>query len=168
MRRMYSENQIVKVLEDKDVKVKRIEQSEVNASYDFSNPNLGSRELSFSYNKAFIINNILYVLVNGALHNPTEESIASGNISFDIVLPDEVGDKIFCLDGEKLSDDFTSQKIICTFCVGSSTSLGYIDSLTTRSITKSSKNTLRVNVNLGSMVAGSYRYISGRTFLSLI
>ena len=36
MRRMYSENQLVNVLEDKDIKVKTLEQSEVNYGGSFN------------------------------------------------------------------------------------------------------------------------------------
>ena len=170
MRRMFSEKQIGEVaqeqLQDKDLKVKTIEQSQANKVFDMSLYVSGSLTHTPRYEKAFVINNILYMVLSYVMTNETEATIGSTTMGFDFVVDSEVGDKIICTNGEKVSADFTANALVCGFpafrgSILSSTNNG--------SIYKVAKNKLRIvmftNQNIN---AGDSLEFEGRSFISLL
>ena len=120
MRRMYSENQVVKVLEDKDVKVKTIAQSEANYSFSFELiPSSSDYFLTHGsqYCKIEIVNGELHIIGVACFDNTDSDN--NHNLTFSsqqITIPEYIADKIYNAIGEKLTQSPTgtdvAQKII--------------------------------------------------------
>lgn len=185
MRRMYSENQIKKIvsaapeaikeaLVNQDLKVKTIEQSEANFAAELNN--IASLPegvtLNMYYEGVKVINGILYVVVNCSLTNTTESSVSMPNnwlnITFDI---SKYASKIYRRDGQSIDnaksatneDNFIAplytKRDIYLFIPND---LGaYLDQWDT--------NKIRIAFAGGfNIAAGSTMLVSGRTFLTLI
>lgn len=149
------------------ITAKILEQTEANKIYLLSNPSLSGRTLTEIYNKAIVINNMLYIFANFKVTNETESDISSSSVSFDIEVDNEVGDKIYCLNGEKLSDDYTSNQPICPF-YSSNTSGNTFDTFSSRAISKVAKNVMRIYLLIPAMTPNAERLVSGRQFLCLL
>lgn len=105
MRRMYSENQLVNVLENKDVKVKTLSQSEANEAVVFDFTALGGLKIKNTYNRFEVINNVLYVIVNVEIYNDSGSSISLTNMCEKTVeLPVEIASKIYDCAGKHVGE----------------------------------------------------------------
>lgn len=106
---MYSENQIVKILENKEVKVKTIEQSEPNWSGNFDSVAPQGLNAGITYTSVYSrlekIGNVLYVVNCFKLKNNTAENLYPGNFNLTIENIDEsVSSKIIDLNGKPLNE----------------------------------------------------------------
>ena len=124
------------------------------------------RNLTFtgSYCKALVVNNVLYLIMSFVLSNETAETITAGTCSFDVEVDDETAEKIICVNGETLNDDYSSDANITsiTWSKGS----GY-DVIGSDLIKKVAKNKMRIHCYVASQNADASYPIEGRTFLLL-
>ena len=115
MRRMYSEEQLKKLvsespeavvaaLQNQDLKVKTLEQSDANAEFDisFSTDLQGCEESATAFKKCKVINGVLYFIVETKLTNNTGANVTFSNLAFIVNVSDEVGKKIFKDDGKSI------------------------------------------------------------------
>ena len=117
MRRMFSEKQIgevaVEQLVDKDLKVKSIEQSEANAEFTITLPEITG--LSFDSN-AFIkvkrINGILMIIIASRV-TTDGDYVSQSNIPLTFELPDNISKNIFRLDGTSCDKEPDGNSNIC-------------------------------------------------------
>ena len=163
MRRMYSEKQLVEttqeILREGNFSVEKPQKS-----FDVEEGSTGGRTMDVIYNKVVVSGGILYVILNYVAKNETESTIASGNISFDAEVDDETAEKIYCLDGEKLSDPYTSQKQITNIL---SSKGPYLSSVSSNAISKVAKNRIRIFQTVSSLNAGTEEQQTARQFLTL-
>ena len=134
-------------------------------TYDLTpSPTVGSRTFTNIYSKAIVSGGLLLLLANFRLANETEAIISAENISLILEVDDEIGDKIYCLNGEKLSDNYTSRQDIATMGV---TSGIYLNSYNVRPISKIGKNKLEIVIYVPQLAVNDDIPFSGRQFLSL-
>ena len=181
MRRMYSKKQLqeeaLQGLVNADVKVKTIEQSEPNWSISFE-PEMSTSAVAKGltitniYNRLQVINNILYIVMVNKVLNETGSAISYGSpdgVSGEITLPEEIADKIYDINGKKLSETGTGSVDISSNPNGIQTGVGYAPqrmSLTHNGVNKL-KITLEPSPSL-SITASNSVSTFGRTFLTLI
>ena len=170
MRRMYSINELTELIRKNllsgefDIIGNTISPKHPSKEYEITADILGDRTLNLIYNKAFVSAGLLFIILNFTLKNETESSISASNVSFVFEVDEEVGDKIYCLDGEKLSDDYTTTKQISAFtCVYGQ----YLNNLATNSISKVAKNKIKIFVPVQTLSAGASEQFTGRQYLSL-
>ena len=101
--------QVLSALENQDLKVKTIEQSEANFKLDdtkFSITAPTGIEVTKKYCAIEVINNIFYIILNYEFYNPTESSISIGNLSYITIndIPEDIGSKIFTSQGHNLTE----------------------------------------------------------------
>ena len=176
MRRMYSESElrkliqnspaeIIEALKNQDVVVKTIEQSVPNKEFDINFRQVPEGiTMTKRYCKALVINNLLLICISCTATNTTEASISYPSPQLEIEVDEEVGDKIICVNGEKLSDSYTSD-----FIIGAITAF-YGDNFTnnsSRKIDKVGKNKFRVFLAGTSVGAGATEQYFARQMLSL-
>lgn len=172
MRRMYSENQLVNVLEDKDIVAKTIKQKEPNWKVDSSVFDTVGSTLpeGVSYEKVYAtfeeINGVAYFVWNFKIKNETETSY-NFSLSKNIDLPEEIADKIYDFDGKKVSESNSSN--ICT----ANTFYGFATELynTKQTTIRNSLTENRIQIIFVSAVvvnANSTCNLSFRIFLTLI
>ena len=176
MRRMFSEKQIkrmvaeapqevLEALQNQDLKVKTVEQSEPYKSFDtsFIAPPTGI-EMTERYCKVIVVNNILYIIGSFTATNTTESSIAFPSPAFEFEVDDEVGSKIICVNGEKVSDTYTAEAQICSIIVSYDNNF---TSSASRKIVKTGKNKIKVYFAGGSIAAAGTEQYHGRQWISL-
>lgn len=168
MRRMFSKKQIEEMLpealEGKDLKVKTIEAEEPNKEFSISVNNIRGYTYTQRYCKSLVLSKILFIIMSFVLTNETEETITAGTTSYDLEVDDETAEHIICVDGEKLSDPYTSNKIISSMIFTRGDGL---DAMGSDAITKVAKNKIRINFYAPARNAGQSWQVVGRTFLSL-
>lgn len=123
MRRMYSENElrrligsasdeVLQALQNQDLKVKTIEQSEPNWELEVEailtdgirNSGL---VISSQYTKALIYNNVLYIVCACDISNPTGSNIditANQGVQFEMTIPESIGSKLYDWDNKDLTE----------------------------------------------------------------
>jgi len=104
MRRMYSENQIIKIVENVDLKPKSLEQLNYNwesGVLEINSEWLNGITASTPYCKVIVINKVLYVVLSAILSNSSESAISTANNKpiFLIDIPEEIAKKIYRKDG---------------------------------------------------------------------
>ena len=116
MRRMFSEKQIISLVKEavknEDLLVKSLDIKEPVAVFDVTPYALEGRTLTERYNKAILTSGLLLIVLNYVLKNETASAQAQANITFRVSVPEEVGDKIICFNGEKLSDPYVASQQI--------------------------------------------------------
>ena len=124
MRRMYSENQVLKLLENRDVKAKTFWQEEYN--WISATPTLNSQYLNglsvvASYMKAVQINRRIDIIISVLLQNGTESTITtvgSKSLITEITFPSELSKLIYRKDGSTCNNTKDSwDGILSTNCV---------------------------------------------------
>ena len=120
MRRMFSEKQLkelnLKTLQENDVVVKTIEQTqpnfEVNIAPVLTASALGKGlELETVYNKCAVYGNILYIVMVNKVKNPTESSVSvtyEDSVVANITIDEKYANKIYDTDGKKASESSTA------------------------------------------------------------
>ena len=133
MRKMFSEKQIQKIVNDKivdgvdsgiidgdlsvggDLIADTISQANANYSSEFEYS--GTHDTYFDitnvYNRFEVINNVLYIVFNIKLMNNTESShstTTSGKYSNQIDLPEEIATKIFDIDGHNIWNESSANR----------------------------------------------------------
>lgn len=118
MRRMFSEKQIkrliaenpaavLEALKGQDISAKTLEQSEPNVDIEMTEVAALPEGLVLTkyYEKAIIVNNILYITLNYNIANPTENSISLTNnwLTKKAVIPSKYASKIYRADGENIT-----------------------------------------------------------------
>ena len=112
--------EVLSVLEDADVKVKTIEQTEPNYSLDLDSQIDVSVPTGISsnieYYRGEIINGIFYFTMMIQLTNTTASSINLGNtfLIFLKQIDEALADKIYCVDGNSISISSTTDKGVST------------------------------------------------------
>ena len=115
MRRMYSEKQLIEValkgLEDKDVKVKTIQQSEYEYVKDFSlSPDSEYIEAQSAFTKILVKNKSMYICIVDKLINNDSASHSTTFTNVDIDdLPSKYQEVIFDVNGKKVSETPTGE-----------------------------------------------------------
>ena len=164
MRRMYSEEQIRRFISSSS---KEVNNAIVNNALviDKKAVSVGDRTLVDNYNKVIINAGIMLLITNFELKNETESDIAGTNCTITFDIPEEFSDKIFCLDGEKLSATYTSYKKILAYegQYGNNLQSGI-----RFDVFKSAKNQIKVQFTPGTMAANSSAYYDGRIFMAVI
>lgn len=117
------------------------------------------------YSKAFVTAGILYLVVCDKWKNETSSTIGQSNISITFVFDNDIGGKIYCYNGEKLSDNYTSQQRIAGITYG----YGQWLNQNARSVMiKTGKNQLQITLSIPSLTAGEETFVEGRTFIGLL
>lgn len=177
MRRMYSENQLVNVLENKDVVAKTLKQTQANYSLDLSSftPDNIPSGITYTlvYGRIEEINGILYIVWLFSLENTTESSITHANCGIDITLDEEIAEKIIDISGVSVAEN-TSTKDISAFH-GFKSDDSYPHNLNRYSYNcclsnRSTANKFRINLyfNGQTIGAGKKQYCEMRTFLTIL
>ena len=166
---------IVEGLEDKDVEVKTIHQSQPNYSLNFSFETGVSGvptgiTITNIYNKFIQYGNILYVVGNFLLENTTEASISITSLYKPLTLSADVASKIFDYGGKKVSEDQTDlTKSDVTLLTGY-TGINNVVSATQKivAIRHVGVNTIQFEIGYGtSIAAGGKNAFTFRGFLVL-
>ena len=173
MRKMYTEEEIgilinkvmnddiVDVLNDKDVQVKTIHQSQPNYSLNFSFETGVSGvptgiKITNIYNKFLQFGNILYVVGNFLLENETESSINISSLYKPLTLNSDIASKIYDYGGKKVSEsqsDLTKSDI--TMLTGY-TGINNVVSATQKivAIRHVGVNTIQFEIEYGTTITG--------------
>ena len=190
MRRMYSENQIkemienapeqvVKALENQDVKVKTIEQSEANWSIDLSEISMAGLDESLEYTPIYEriekIGNCLFIVATFKIKNPTESTIGIGNVSLSVNIDkEEIASKIIDFGGKALNETapaYEQRQISADVGFKGDNSYDYALNRTLFKIVMAhpSQNVLQLTFyDLGNIDASKEFNCSVRTFLTLL
>ena len=170
MRRMYSENQLVNVLENKDVVAKTLKQKQANwdISEDFgTSPTLAT---GLTYTKSYSafkeINGVIYVVLNYTIENTTESAINCNFIKY-LMLSDEIAERIIDFDGKSAKESNIANicSVLCMYGAGSELYNSKV--FTLRNYNEANEIQL-MNVNATSIPANSKMNFSLRFFLTLI
>ena len=168
MRRMYSKNELrnetLDLLSKESVRIKSLNLDEPYKSFDLTPVELSGRTLTVRYNKVIVSSGILFIIVNYVLKNETEETLPQANIVFSFDVPSEIGDKIICFNGEKVSDNFTSGQQIASFEVVYGQ---YLTNQANRGISKTAKNKIAITLLCPQQNAGVSEQFTGRQWLAL-
>ena len=171
-----SPQEVLEALQNQDLKVKTIEQSEANFELDISDVAIADLDAGLEYEPIYerflVFGNILYIVLCFKYNNTTETPItASSNASLKIELPTEIASKIYDLDGKNVHET-NAQDISADFMFRGDTS--YPDRLNRGSAVWTISNTNQSNklsINLlgttASIPASGHISYSFRTFLTL-
>lgn len=192
MRKMYTEEEVAKLVKEEvlnddvsisgnlevngDIKAKTLKQSEPSYSVNLTIGSGSGITVEQIYSKLLIVNNMLYIIVNCKLTNTTEESKTMYQIggTNQIAIDSDVADKIYDLLGQKVSSAIASDTIICA-TLGEAKDTALPGSISTNSLSVNlvnvqNANQLRVQLYSSNGVviaAGSSKYLTGRMFVSL-
>ena len=187
MRRMFSEKQIKKMIQEapaeileaiknQDVKVKTIEQSEANFTGEitsFVNTSGGTSNLI--YGRVQQINGELHIVFIGSIANETESAITFyGTNEVSVTLPEEIADKIYDMAGNKVTTSDTNIRISGSHAygardTGSDMSKYYSDVVFIVKHNGANKISLTFSrPNQISIPAGETAYFEGRVSLDLL
>lgn len=121
MRRMYSENQIknliaespekvLEALQNQDLKVKTLEQSEANWSLPIESfGKLGSLDPTIAFARIQKVNQELEIVVSVSYANETESTVSAYATDSSVIeLPSEIANKIYDCNGVKVSENTSS------------------------------------------------------------
>lgn len=172
MRRMFSENQIEKMILSQVQQ--GIENGDINledapvVEFPITTSGMGGRTFVASYCKAVVYHGILFVALNGYLKNETESSISGGTIYFECQLDEKTASKIYDFDNKKLTETNSSnpyQMIYSQFLA-----YGQYGNSSKIAIVSRDANLMKLKFALyvDSMSAGATNIISGRSFLLLV
>ena len=180
MRRMYSEKQLVNVLEDKDIVAKTLEQTQVNwgGSFDLVSAN-ANLSLTNVYNRCEVINGILYVIVNVVMKNSSGSTVSSVSLADAVItLPNKYASKIIDCLGKNVGESGASKWITSGLGVikevssGSQpTTYGMKLPLELCLLNSNTANVLSISIAGSSTLSipdGKDEYITGRVALTLI
>lgn len=168
----------VKSFEDKDLKVKTIEQSDYNWSIDlplFSDfETLGLTQTRI-FAKLVEINKVLYLVFEVNLANETESNITiNGSVyySSNIILPSEIADKIYDHAGKKVSENTLGEVTVTDVINGKYGFVGTNAYHYPLILQHQGANTVRLaltkfNTTPITINAGSSDALHGRTFVVL-
>lgn len=164
---MYSEQQLVKVIEEQDLKPKTLEQQEPNSSFDVSvAQNTSGLTFTPRYCKALVINNVLYIVMSYVLENETAASIGASNIQFEIQFDAKTGSNIICTNGKSLNDPDAETEQVCSFRIAYGTTFS---SQVNTYMFRSGLNKLAFWISSGAAIAaGASSQYEGRVFLALL
>lgn len=176
MRRMYSENQLVKVLEDKDIVAKTLKQTQTNYSLDISSLEVINLtegiEHEFIYGRLEEINNVLYIVWFGKFTNTTEENKTFTNCDIVVHLDSEIAKRIIDSDGKSVHELSTGRISADMAFKGDSVYPASLNRFTgVVSIqNKSSENDMYISPFIGgqTITAGQTQLFCFRTFLTLL
>lgn len=169
-------SEVVPYLEDKDVKVKTIEQSEPNWSLDFASavPSVlddTNNQYIPIYCRFEVLNNILYIVWNFKIKNLREYDAPLNWLRIRFILPEDIADKIYDIDGHKVSESGHANPITSDMLFYGSTS--YPASIGARNTTfnlthTSTANELEISCYIGEdLKSGVDTSFTARTFLTL-
>lgn len=175
MRRMYSENQIVKVLEDKDVKVKTIEQSEANWEQDLDLTNLYNLPTGLTvtnvYSKIIQWNRELHIIFNFKINNPTENQISGFNSSTNnIDIPANIAERIIDFSGKNATEASTAPICAGVYNTGTTSYPASLEASFKSFLLKNTGTANRIALaiqDIYAINAGTSLYISGRISIDL-
>lgn len=203
MRRMYSESElrefirshkddVVSALVGKDISVGNItaqgegkgkiiantvEQTKANYSQTLEILGSGSLTIENIYNRLEIINGILHLVVNIKVKNETENPISTYALTYNgIDLPTDVAEKIYDIEGKKVSEANADKFIFGVPCFRGGTNLSVFGSIPSQNLFFGASNSSALNRMLLSIVSGSqitinagdYFLVSARVALTLI
>ena len=119
MRRMYSKEELRKIvlnsLENEDVKVKTIEQSEYEYSQEIElTPTITGAVVEDIYSRCVVSDGFLHIILNFKVSNPTESPISGYSlINTPINLPKKYAQKIVDIDGKSIAENNPDKFIAC-------------------------------------------------------
>ena len=174
MRRMYSENQLVNVLENKDVVAKTLKQTEANYRTDIST--VGGLTSGFSgeivYGRVEEINNILFIVFSIKVKNESESTKTLDNFYVDIDLREDIAKKIIDFDNISVDKSTSTASIMgVPYIRGNQNFPQALNTASNGQLSNTSTaNRMRLTFfNLsGSINAGDTMIFSLRTFLTLL
>lgn len=179
MRKMYSENQLVKVLEGKDVKAKSLQQTQATYSQEISFRGASQLRYENIYSRFEVIGNFLYVIINLKITNTGESSYTAYSVadtpdSFEIA--SEYASKIYDYQGNTLANATpTNMCIVCQVPASFSTSISSqytgIEDLHLSILNRTGANKLKLEFTTRAGITinpGDSIYLSARTFISLL
>lgn len=154
-----------------------LQQANPNYNLDFNFSDQEGATIENIYNRFEVINNVLYAIVNMKLTNASENSINIYQISSGWkYLNSEIGNKIYDLEGKKVSESRTGGCLICAHEVIVSSNLSQTQYhkanglivLTNLSDANVCALICRWNDSPLTIPAGESRWITGRLFLTLL
>ena len=171
MKRMWSRVGLISLmlasLKNSNVEVKSLNVKEAQElDIEVEEAYLGGRTFTPRYTKAVASGGILFITLNGIISNKTEETISASNVRFSISnIPENVGSRIVCFSGEKVSDEVVeSGTQICAASIAKGNTLNTISNSYWY---KGAKNKMILNVGVSSLTAGSSEQFDSRTFIVL-
>lgn len=156
--------EIVSALLGQDVVVKTLNQTQPNKSFNITPGGLYWFTHIAIYERAFILNNMLYIILSYTISNNDAETHGSEYALFNIEVDEETGNKIYCTDGTKLNTEGGNGKLISGFPAYRGAALSNYNG---GDIRKAGKNILQVSIATQSINAGASTSFEGRNFISL-
>lgn len=169
-------------LENKDLVVKTIEQTEPNWSYDITEFPSGpsGTTASVTFCRIQQLNSELHIIMNGVIHNPTESNLTSyGLIGIYVTLPENIANKLYDCLGKKASEVADASEVR----IATSSAQIYVNSTVSPNATDlidrcvlgifNTSNPNQIYITFQTPVqinfkAGKDTYAEGRLFLDLI
>ena len=183
MRRMYSQNrlnQIIKeaiangLLDDVNIKVKTLSQSQANASVDFSAtaPSTLSTGLEYSpkYCRLEEINGVLYLVWNFGLKNTTESNVNIGWLRMNLNVPESIAKRIYDFANKSVHEESYSPITAFEVFTGSTDYPQDILANSYRaSLNNASANVMTLNMYANIAIkSDNEMFLTGRVVLTLI
>ena len=100
---------------DIDFKAKTLEQSEPNWHYDLSISSVTwptGLEAELVYGRLEIINGVLFFVSSLKVINTTESAISISDVTINVNVPEEIGSKIYDINGGKVSESIPTGALI--------------------------------------------------------
>ena len=175
MRRMFSQKQIeemissnpekvLEALQNQDLEVKSISANSPVKEFELTIGSITGMTFEKRYAKAFVSGGILYIIASIVGTNNTEATITASSIDLTFEVDDEVGDKIICVNGEKLSAPYTSNVQICEILSSTGSNFNVVNS---RKVDKTAQNKIRLYLAGGNVSAGATEQFIGRQWIAL-
>ena len=180
MRRMYSEKQLVQVIEEQDLKPKTLEQQEPNWAYDVEEfPSTTGCTSEVTFCRIQKINGELHIIMQGKVNNATGSDKTVYNLSgIYVTLPSEIASKIFDVNGNPASEGVASDVRItaapCQIYKNSETGMNFSYTETRGLLyimNTSQENRILISFGVGAgvtLINDKDTYFEGRIFLDLI
>ena len=146
-----------------DFEAKTLNQSQPNKEFEVELVTPTYLTHTAKYEKALIVNNVLYLILAYSLENATEEA-HSEFILFNFTLDDDTASKIYCEDGTTVNDPYTAPLLICGFPAYRGSALNLNNNGDVRKI---AKNKIQISITSQSLNAGTSPLYEGRNFLML-